>query len=84
MRKIKLFLHFFLLITITTLFALPNNSFYFANYTVTSVQDAAPYSDSQALTYDQIMNLLEEIEYGEIEKKFSPLQLEQINQFLAL
>ena len=83
MRKLKLFLHFLLLIITTTLFALPNKNFHFANHIATSSQDVAPYSDSQAFTYDQIMNLLDEIEYGEIEKKCSPIQLEQINQFIA-
>lgn len=84
MRKLKLFLHFLLLITTTTLLALPNKPPYFTNYISTSSIDTAPYIDSKALTYDQIMNLLEEIEYGEIEKKCSAIQLDQINQFLAL
>lgn len=84
MRKLKLFLQLFLLITTTTLLALPNKPLYFTNYISTSSRDTAPYIDSKALTYDQIMNLLEGIEYGEIEKKCSATQLEQINQFLAL
>lgn len=84
MQKLKLFLHFLLLITTTTLLALPNKPLYFTNYTAISSRDTAPYIDSKGLTYDQIMNLLEEIEYGEIEKKCSAIQLEQINQFLAL
>lgn len=83
MRKLNLFLYFLLLITTTTLLALRNQSFYFANYLATSSKDIVPHSDSQALTYDQIMNLLDDIERGEIEKKCSAIQLEQINQFLA-
>ena len=36
------------------------------------------------LSYDGIMNLLDEIESGELEKKYSPSDLLKVNQFLAL
>ena len=39
---------------------------------------------SLSLSYDEIMVLLDEIESGELEKKYSSAQLEKVNEFLAL
>ncbi|MGL4347931.1 MAG: hypothetical protein ACRCSV_00510 [Chlamydiales bacterium] len=85
MRKLKLLLHFYLLIATTTLLALPNNSFYCVNLRLVDLcSQAATPTNIQSLTYDQIIYLLEEIEEGDLENKCSPEQLEQINQFLGL
>lgn len=85
MRKLKLLLHCYLLITTITLLALPNNSFYCVNLKpVDLCSQAAVPTDIQSITYDQIIHLLQEIEEGDLENKCSPEQLEQINQFLAL
>lgn len=85
MRKLKLFFHFYLLITTTTLLALPNNIFYCVNLKpVDLCTQAAIPTDIHSITYDQIIHLLQEIEEGDLKNKCSPEQLEQINQFLAL
>ena len=34
-------------------------------------------------TYDEIIQILEDLESGELERKYSPMQLEKINDYIA-
>ena len=60
-----------------SLFACPQNSLPQMVFHLTS------QGSTHLLTYDEILNFLDELESGELEKKCSPAQLEQINQFLV-
>lgn len=83
MRKLKFSIHILLLFTIPTLFAFPRRDICFTSSKKSPFKHSTSHEDSCSFTYDKIINLLEEIEYGELDKKCSQTQLEQINQFLA-
>jgi len=78
MFKLKLFSYLCLIAFFPSLFAHPHLNF-------PGVQVQNIHTESKTfLTYDNIINLLDELESGELEKKCSVADLEQVNQFLAL
>lgn len=90
MRKLKLFTHFTLLATTPSLFVYPEYSFLPATpQTVNWLGDWWWSTQKQAVewvrptTYDGIMQMLEDLESGELEKRYSPELLERVNEYLA-
>lgn len=82
MYKLKIFIHLLLLITTTTLFAYspPNH----LPRVTPRAQKAKPKiaEDYNLWTFDEILDLLDEIESGEFEEKCSEEDLENLIQFL--
>ncbi len=48
------------------------------------IPESGQKKEYPSLTYDNVLQLLEEIESGSLERKCSPKQLSKINQFIAL
>jgi hypothetical protein len=90
MRRLKFFTHCTLLATTPSLFAAPECSFpQAAPQTVNWLGDWW-WGTEQAVewvrptTYDGIMQMLEDLESGELEKRYPPEQLERVNEYLVL
>lgn len=74
MNKLKFFIHLLLLLTTPTLLIYPQEE----PISLHNQQDI-----SSTLTYDEIVNLLHEIESGELENRCSFEEFEKIKHFLA-
>jgi len=85
MRKLKLFTHYTLLAITSALFAYPQNNL---PHVIPHAVNYGYQQDTQEwvrpTTYDEIMQMLEDLESGELERKYSPMQLERVNDYLAL
>jgi len=90
MRKLKFFTHCALLATTPSLLAYPEHSFpQVTPQTVNWLGDWWWGTQEQAAewirptTYDGIMQMLEDLESGELERRYPPEQLERVNEYLA-
>lgn len=81
MQYIRQFIYLILLITTPSGFIYPQNYPIKSCYKETLQRN--PMKDLSLLTYDEILDLLDEIEFGGLEEKCSFEELENINQFLA-
>ena len=81
MRKFKLLLCCILLVTTPLLLAVPQNDFPPTPYRIAQQEDQEWI---QPTTYDEILQMLEELETGRLERMCSPHQLERINHYLAV
>jgi hypothetical protein len=84
-RKWKLITHCIILATTPSLFAypqynLPHVTFQMMNYGYQ--QDAEEWVRPN--TYDEIIQMLEDLESGELERRYSPMQLAKVNDYLAI
>lgn len=84
MHKLRLFVYCIMLATTPTLLACPQNTF----PQVSNKKANRGYMEEtrewvRPTTYDEVMQMLEDLESGELEKKYSPLQLERVNSYLA-
>ena len=86
MKKLQAFIGSILLITVSSLSAYPqypswnSDEPFFVQYEY--LQEA--YHWKPPVTYDETLQLLEDLESGELEKKYSALELERINEYFAL
>ncbi|CCB87742.1 unknown protein, partial (plasmid) [Simkania negevensis Z] len=84
MRKLKLLTHCTLLATMPALLAQPQN--YSPQVTFQMVNHGYPQDTEewiQPTTYDEIVQMLDDLESGELERRYSPMQLERVNEYLA-
>ncbi len=82
MRNFKLFIHSLLLATTPSLLVYPQEGLpHIAIQTVTN-EDKEPQLN-RSFSYDDVIELLDQIESGELEKTASAEDLEKINQFLT-
>ena len=85
MRKLQLFTHCILLATTPTLFAYPQNHLPHVTASVVNYGYSQETEEwVRPTTYDEIMQMLEDLESGELERRHSPLQLEKVNEYLAI
>ena len=85
MRKLKFFTHCILLATTPTLFAYPQNNLPHVTASVVNYGYSQETEEwVRPTTYDEIMQMLEDLESGELERKYSPMQLERVNEYLAI
>ncbi|NGX37735.1 MAG: hypothetical protein K1000chlam2_00897 [Chlamydiae bacterium] len=84
MRKLKFFTHCTLLATTPTLLAYPQNNL---PRVTAAVMNYGYQQETQEwvrpTTYDEIMQMLEDLESGELERRYPPEQLERVNEYLA-
>jgi len=85
MKKLKTVTHSIMLITTPSIFAYPQN-----NLPQAISQRVSFWGDQEKAeewvrptTYDEIMQMLEDLESGELERKYPPEQLERVNEYLA-
>ncbi len=86
MKKLKILAQFFLIGTTPALLAHPGNFSQFpssVSYVNEEPEEKIFQKEITSLTYDDILKFLEEIESGEFEKKCTPEELEQVNQFIV-
>ena len=84
MHKLKPFIYCIMLATTPTLLACPQNNFlHVSNQKVNRGHLQETREWVRPTTYDEIMQMLEDLESGELERKYSPLQLERVNGYLA-
>lgn len=81
MQKLKLFIHCILLATTPTLLAYPQTHVKLQVTNYGYQQETEEWVPPT--TYDGIMQMLEDLESGELERRYSPLQLERVNNYLA-
>ncbi len=88
MCSLKIFTHSVLLVTIPSILLYPQD--HFSQLTlcpkkldIQADEEKQP-EDNYLLSYDKILNLLDELESGELEQRCGPDDLEKINHFLAL
>ncbi len=79
-RKLQIVTHCTLLATIPTLFSCPPNHLTHVTHYEQNQKEA---EWAHPATYDEIVQMLEDLESGELEKKYSPTQLNQVNEYLA-
>lgn len=82
MGKLQLFTHCILLITIPTLFACPENNSPQVKFQSVNYEYQKEWGHPN--TYDDIIHLLENLESGELERTYSPMQLEKVNDYLVI
>ncbi|MEN9343990.1 MAG: hypothetical protein RLZZ453_777 [Chlamydiota bacterium] len=79
MQKLKFIIHSALLVTTSTLLACPQDQFSQVNaYTSIASKWTRP------TTYDEILQMLDNLESGLLESTYSPIDLERINLYLAI
>ena len=110
MRKLKLFTHCAILVTMPSLFAYPQHNLPQVMFQAVNserlqrlkqpLSQATPQTVSwlgdwwcgsqekeeewvRPVTYDEIMVMLEDLESGELERRYSPMQLERVNDYIA-
>jgi len=84
MQKLKFFTHCTILATAPNLLAYPQNNLPHINPQV--VNCGYQQEDEEWVrptTYDEIMQMLEDLESGKFERRYSPVQLERMNDYLA-
>lgn len=90
MKKLKTITHLSVLITTPSLLASPQN--YVSQIVTQEVNWLGDWwwgTQEQAVewqrpsTYDEIMQILDDLESGELEQRYSPEQLEKVNEYLA-
>ena len=84
MRKLKLLTHCTLLATTPSLLAYPQNYSPLATFQIVNhgyLQDTEEWI--QPTTYDEIVQMLEDLESGALEIRYSPMQLERVNEYLT-
>lgn len=82
MYNMKMFTHCALLSFIPTLFIYPQNELHTIKLEVEYQQEIGSWI--RPTTYDEIMQMFEDLETGELEKKYTFSQLKQLNQYLAI
>ena len=84
MQKLTFFTHCSILITTSVLFAypqhLPHDTFQVINYG--HQQETKEWTRPK--TYDEIIMMLEDLESGELERRYSPMQLDRVNDYLVI
>lgn len=84
MRKLKFFTYCTILATTPALLAYPQNNRSLVKFQVMNYGSHQKNGDwVRPMTYEGIMQMLDELESGELERRYSPMQLEQINNYLA-
>lgn len=85
MRKLNLFTRCTVLATMPALFAYPQDHL---PHVSQSVMTDGRYQEVgewiQPTTYDEIIQFLEDLESGQLERKCSPKELEKVNDYLAI
>jgi tetratricopeptide (TPR) repeat protein len=90
MKKLKFFIHSTLLATTPSLFAYPEYSFpqsspktenWLEDWWWGTQEQAAEWV--RPTTYDEIMQMLDDLESGELQRRYRPEQLERVNEYLA-
>jgi len=80
-QYIRQFICLILLITTPTGFIYPQD--YSVGFCYKEISQRSPIKDLSLLTYDEILDLMDEIEFGGLEERCSFEELENINRFLA-
>ncbi len=80
-QYIRQFICLVLLITTPVGFIYPHD--YSVGFSYKQISQRTPLKDFSLLTYDEILDLLDEIEFGGLEERCSFEELENINRFLA-
>ncbi|GAB4192657.1 MAG: hypothetical protein Tsb0015_15010 [Simkaniaceae bacterium] len=84
MRKLQLFTHYTVLATTPALFAYPQNNLPQDQYHVKHYGHRQGTEEwACPTTYDEIIQMLEDLDSGELERRYSPMQLEQVNEYLT-
>ncbi|MBN1914311.1 MAG: hypothetical protein JW769_00265 [Parachlamydiales bacterium] len=90
MKKLKTITHLSILISAPSLFAYPQNHMpHVVPQRANWLGDWWWGTQEQAVewvrptTYDEIIQMLDDLESGELEKRYSPEQLERVNEYLA-
>ena len=90
MKKLKTITHLSMLITTPSLFAYPQNHMtHVVPQKVNWLGDWWWGTPEQTVewvrptTYDGIMQMLDDLESGELERRYPPEQLERVNEYLA-
>ena len=90
MKKLKTITYLSMLITTPSLFAYPQNHVphvvpqkvnWFGDWCWGTQQQAVEWV--RPTTYDEIMQMLDNLESGELERRYPPEQLEHVNEYLA-
>jgi uncharacterized protein HemY len=79
MRKLNLLTHCILLAITPTLLAQHNLPYQVVHYGYQHETEEW----IRPTTYDEIIQLIEDLESGKLEKRYSPMQLERVNDYLA-
>lgn len=91
MQKMKTAVHLGILMTTPSFFAYSQNHIphvesqkvnWFGDWWWGSQEQAAEWV--RPTTYDEIMQMLEDLESGELERKYPPEQLERVNEYLSI
>ncbi len=84
-RKLKLFTHCTLLAITPALFAYPQNDLPHVIFQVVNYEYQQETEEwIRPKTYDEIMQMLEDLESGELERRYSPMQLDRVNEYLTI
>lgn len=78
MKILKAIIHLTMLVTTPALLSYPQTPLVNYVYSQEAQEWICP------TTYDEIMQMLEDLESGELERKYSLMQLERVNDYLAL
>jgi len=84
MKKLKTIIHSIMLATTSSIFAYPQNNLpQITPHVVNCGYSQKTQEWVRPTTYDGIIQLLEDLESGELEKKHSPTQLARVNDYLV-
>ncbi len=84
MRKLNFLTHCALLVTTSSLFAYPQHNLTQTTFhAVNNRYNQKTETWVQPTTYDEIILMLEELESETLEKRYSPMELERINEYLT-
>lgn len=75
-RSFKLSVHALLLVSTPSFLVYPQHISY--------ANEKTPYDSSSPVSYDEIIQLIDALETGELEKTYSPADLDRVNQCLAI
>lgn len=79
MKKLISFTHSIMLLTCPALISYPQNRPDIIQYMIDYEHQHKNQEWIPPTTYDEVIQALEDIESGELEKKYSPIQIEKIN-----
>ena len=84
-RKLKLFTHCTILTTTTALFAYPEHSIPKATPQIVGWWGGQEKEEEWACpnAYDEIVRMLDDLESGELERRYSETELEKVNDYIA-
>ena len=85
MKNLKAIAHSIMLVTTPSLLAYPQNHLPHVTASVVNYGYSQETEEWVRPTmYDEIMQMLEDLESGELERKYSPMQLGRVNEYLSI